>query len=454
MDSIPNGWPPPYCIPACSTGASNVFVTGGLSNVWVNNPTTNVVVTGGLSNVLTRFDYTPQVDAFGRLRVSEPFTLFDSQQRFELDQSFVSNVANGGLITFVPNQSSANLQVSTTVGSFAARESVYIFPYQPGKSLLIMATFVMADLTTGLRQRVGYFGAENGYYLELADQMYIVERSNVTGTVSTYAVPQSQWNVDTLLGTGPSGLTLQKNRSHIFWVDLEWLGVGNVRTGFVINGQFVPIHIFQHANFKQTVYITTACLPIRYEIEVLSSGPPVSNLIQICSTVISEGGYDPPYSLFSNIVSMNRTMAASTWYPLFSIRLGPTRLDAIVQLRQVDLVLTTPDVIHWALWSNVVTTNLTGSSFVADQWSRNVQVDISATAINVSTCRRIANGIITSSNQSKGIQTLDLEKYLSQIGRNSFTRTSEIMTLAVYSTVVIGGTGVSLQGAVSWNELR
>lgn len=445
MDSIPNGWPPPYCIPACGHETTNVWVNGGLSNVWVDNPR---------MNVLTRFDYTPQVDAFGRLRVSEPYTLFDSQQRFDLDETFVSNVANGGSVTFVPTQSSANLQVTSTVGSFAARETQYIFPYQPGKSLLIMATFVMADMTTGLRQRVGYFGSQNGYYFEVADRAYIVERSNVTGTVTTYAVPQTQWNIDTLTGTGPSGLTLQKNTSQIFWVDLEWLGVGNVRTGFVINGQYVPVHIFQHANYARTAYITTACLPVRYEIETVTSGPPISNLTQICSTVISEGGYDPPYRLFSNIISFNRIMTAATWYPLFSIRLAPGRLESIVRVRQMELVVQSSDILHWAMWSNVTANDLTGEAFVADPWSRNVETDKSATAMNVTTCRRIANGIVSSTNQAAGSGALDLDKYFSQIGRNSFTQTSEIVTLAVYSVAGVGGSGVSLQAAVSWNELR
>ena len=461
MDSIPNGWPPPYCIPSCgSDQATNVWVNGGLSNVWVDNPTTNVVVTGGLSNVwvdnpvVTRFDYTPQLDAFGRLRVSQPYTLFDAQQRYGLDETFVSNVANGGSVTFVASQSSANLQVTNTIVSFAARETQFVFTYQPGKSLLFLATFVMTEASTGFRQRVGYFGRENGYYFEIADQAYMVERSNSTGTVTTVAIPQSQWNIDTLMGTGPSGLTLDKSTSQILWIDIEWLGVGNVRTGFVINGQFIPVHIFQHANYSRFAYITTAVLPVRYEIETVSAGAPASsNLIQICSTVISEGGYDPPYRLFSNISSFSRLMTAKTWYPVCSMRLAPGQLDAVVHIRQIDIVMTSPDVLHWAIWSNVTATNLTGEAFVTDPWSKTVQIDNSATAIDISSSRRIANGIVSSTNQATSPQALDLNKYFSQIGRNSFTQTSDILTLAVFSVNGVSGSPATLQSAVSWNEL-
>ena len=152
---------------------------------------------------------TPQLDAFGRLRVSNPFTLFDSQQRYGLDTSFRSNVASGGSITFIPTQSSANLTITNTTGSFAARESAYTFRYQPGKSLLTMLTFVMSPASPGnTRQRVGYFGIDNGFYVELSNGVELVQRSNVTGTVTLSNVAQVNWNGDTLLGSGPSGLTL------------------------------------------------------------------------------------------------------------------------------------------------------------------------------------------------------------------------------------------------------
>ncbi|NBX50561.1 hypothetical protein EBT25_11645 [bacterium] len=422
---IPNGWPPAY---GCGGGSSTTPVT---------------------------LAYGPQIDAFGRLRVSQPYTLYDSQQRYDLDHTFVSNVSSGGNVTFVATQSTANLQVTSTVGSYAARESQYVFVYQPGKSLLALVTFVMAPLSdSSLRQRVGYFGKENGYFLELKDQVYIVERSNVTGTVTETYVPQSSWNTDQLNGYGTSGVTLDITKAQIFWIDMEWLGVGNVRSGFVYNGQFVVAHVFQHANYLKTAYITTATLPIRYEIETLAAGAPAtSNLLQICSTVQSEGGYDQPYLLFSNITNFSSTMTAGVWYPTVSIRLAPGRLDAIAQIRQIDVVVTSADTIHWALWANVTATSLTGENFVAHASSPNVQIDRSATAFNTTGCQQVAAGLVSGTNQSAASSVLELTKYYSQIGRNSFTQTSDIMTLAYYSVTTISGTPATIQGLISWNEL-
>ena len=79
-------------------------------------------------------------DAFGRLRVSNPVTLFDSQNRYKTNDKFYSNVLSGGSVTYSSSESSVLLNVTTTPGSYTARESRFVFNYQPGKSLLILCT--------------------------------------------------------------------------------------------------------------------------------------------------------------------------------------------------------------------------------------------------------------------------------------------------------------------------
>lgn len=428
MDCTNQCWPPVYC-PDSSCGCSS-------------------------DTTLVSFAYGTQSDAFGRLRVSQPYTLFDSHQRFSLDDNFVSNTASGGTITFVSTQSSANLSVTNAVGSYAARETKFIFTYQPGKSLLAIMTFVMAPISSSnLVQRVGYFGAENGYYVELSDQLYMVERSNVTGTVTNTAVAQSAWNTRKLQGAG-GDFNLDMTKSQIFWLDMEWLGCGTVRTGFILNGQFIAAHIFNHANINSTVYISSATLPVRYEIQTLTNNAPArSNLTQICSTIISEGGYDQPYRLFSNITSFSSLMTAGTWYPVVSIRLAPGRLDSVVVVKQININMISTDLLHWALWSNVTPTNLTGENFTSHAYSQNVQLDHSATAINTATSIQIAAGLVSGTNQSSSPIDFDLSKFYSQIGRDSFAQESRIFTLALYSVSGVGGGGASAQILLSWNEL-
>ena len=232
-------------------------------------------------------------DAFGRLRVSEPYTLFDSQNRFQIDPQFDTSTSGSATATHLSNESTVAMNVTTTSGDEVIRQTKRVFPYQPGKSLLALMTFVMAPTQTNLRQRVGYFGANDGLYLEQNDtDVRFVLRKSTSGSVDdTEYVTQANWNVDKFDGTGPSGITLDLTKAQILFFDIEWLGVGDVRCGFYSQGKPVIAHIFQNENVKDKVYMKTAILPVRYEITAtgaLSSG---ATLRQICSTVASEGGY-------------------------------------------------------------------------------------------------------------------------------------------------------------------
>jgi hypothetical protein len=318
-----------------------------------------------------------------------------------------------------------------------------------------MMTFTMAPASPGnTRQRVGYFGSENGFYVELATGVELVQRSNVTGTVSFSNVAQINWNGDKLFGNGPSGQILDITKAQILWIDMEWLGVGSVRAGFIIDGIFITCHTFHHANLIKGAYITTACLPVRYEIETLNgAAPATSNLTQICSTVMSEGGSNAPLSLYSNLCTFSATVGAATWVPVMSLQLAPGRLDSVCAVRQLEAVITTVgDTVQWALWSNVTAANLTGENFRAAPPSTSILVDKSATAFSTTTCQQIASGMITQgAASSSSITVFELGQYFSQIGRNSFTQTSDIFTLAFFNNTSQGA--VDAQVLLSWQEL-
>ena len=245
----------------------------------------NVVISSGTAEKPT------SLDAFGRLRASTPLTLFDSSHRYRDNGLWNTDTATGGTTAFNANEGLVELSVTTTSGSRVYRETSKVFSYQPGKGLLVMSTFVMSPAKTGLRQRIGYFGTQNGLYIELdGSTLSFVERSLVTGSVTETRVNQANWNIDKLAGTGPSGLTLDITKAQILWMDIEWLGLGTVRMGFVIDGKFIHCHSFNHANLITSTYITTASLPLPYEIENTGTTSTASTLKQVCSTVISEGG--------------------------------------------------------------------------------------------------------------------------------------------------------------------
>jgi hypothetical protein len=263
---------------------------------------------------------------------------------------------------------------------------------------------------------------------------------------------QGRFFIDKMDGFGPSGILLDITKAQIFWTDIEWLGVGNLRVGFIINGQYHVCHVFQHANIINFPYMSAATLPVRYEIKNTTGVAPVSTLRQVCSSVISEGGYDQLYTLHSNIAYFSQQMTTGVWYPLMSIQLTPTRLDSVVQVKQFEVIMLTSDTVQIGLWSNVSASSLGNPSFAQHYSSRNVQFNGNAASFSTLYANQLAGSIASGTNQSSSRANIEFNRYFSQIGRNSFTGISDILTLAVMN-IKPGNSAVTLQALLSWNEL-
>ena len=389
-------------------------------------------------------------DAFGRIRTSAPLTLFDSSHRYSDNGLWATSTASGGNSTFDANAGLVDLAVTTASGSEVIRETTKCFSYQPGKSLLVMSTFTMAAAKTGLRQRVGYYGASNGMYLELANNdLNFVERSFSTGSLVETRVAKANWNIDPLDGTGPSNLTLDITKSQILWMDIEWLGLGTVRLGFVINGKFIHCHSFHHANIITGTYITTASLPLRYEITNTATTASSSTLKQVCSTVLSEGGYELrglQQAIGTTITSPYALTTAGTFYPIISLRLKSTHLDAIVILTALSLMAATANANYsWRVVANATTTGGTWTSAGA-----NSGVQYNLTGTSTSGGRILAQGYFSSTNQSTAsIDILKEALFKFQLERDSLTSTPYELSLIVTASVSTS----NVHASMDWDEI-
>jgi len=392
------------------------------------------------------------VDAFGRLRVSNPLTLFDSSHRYADNGLWANSITGTAAATFNADEGLVNLTVGNASGDQIIRETIKVFAYQPGKSLLVMNTFVLGTAKANLRQRVGYFGAANGIYFERdGTGLYMVERSSVTGALTNTRVAQADWNQDKLDGTGVSGLTLDASKAQILYMDVEWLGLGTVRTGFIINGVFVPAHNFDHANLITTTYITTASLPLRYEMTNTAATASASTLKQVCSTVISEGGYElrgAQLSAGTTITAPKTLTTAGTFYPVVSIRLKSTRLDGIVIMTAVSILGITNNANY--KWEVVASGTTTGGTWVSAGTNSAVEYNITGTAFSSAGGRILATGFFQGSNQgSSSVDILKEALFANQLERQPFTATPYEITLACT------GDGASHQvlGSVDWEEV-
>lgn len=389
------------------------------------------------------------IDAFGRLKISSPFTLFDSQHRYQENPYWGATTVTGGSKSHSANESVVNLTVDTQFGAKVVNETYKVFPYQPGKSLLVINSFAFAEKKENLRQRVGYFGTQNGVYLEQdGHDVYLVLRSYVSGSVDdTRKVHQSQWNQDTFMGTGKSGVTLDLSKANILWMDVEWLGVGNVRVGFFVNGRPVLAHDFQNENENPTTYMTTATLPLRYEIENLGTANSSSTLKQICSTVISEGGYEGFESKFNvnkNGATATSLTTAGVEYPMIALRLNSNRLDSVVIPSDLtvsvnETVSNKPTVVQYRILKNP---SVTGGSWVTHP---NGNVDYNRTATGLSGGTEIYGGYVSS---NAALNLSGINDFNFQLGRTQNGQ-SDIFAVSLIPTE--GNT--SIFADLSWYEL-
>lgn len=396
------------------------------------------------------------VDAFGRARTAQPFTLFDSSHRFADNGLWATSNSSGTTITFNQNAGLIELALPTTANAEIIRETTKVFSYQPGKSLQTMSTFVLNPAQTNLRQRVGYFGANNGIYLELdGSSLYFVERNSVDGTLTETRVAQADWNVDTLLGnvvSSPTHITLDITKAQILFIDIEWLGLGTVRCGFVIDGRLVHCHSFHHANFITNTYMTTASLPLRYEIKNHNGATGNSSLMkQICSTVISEGGYElygTQQAVDIPIQSPVDLPTAGTYYPIISLRLktSPNRLDAIAILTAISLMAITNNANY--NWRLVASGTTTGGTWVSAADNSSVEYNITGTSFSGG--RILASGFTSGSVQ--GQQTIDILKealFKFQLERNGLTNTPYEITLIAAASL----NGADIFASLDWEEI-
>jgi hypothetical protein len=392
-------------------------------------------------------------DLFGRLKVSHPFTLFDSTHRYSQDGDFSDVVLGAGsTVGVITTQSTVTLGIGTTAGCSIIRESKRVFSYQPGKALQVLQTFVFNPAKENLIQRAGYASSENGVMLELnGSQLNLIKRTAISGVTTTITVPQSQWNYDTLDGTGfstsnPSGIRLDITKAQIFFSEYEWLGVGCVRVGFVnSNGKFHIAHVFNHANELDTVYMTTASLPIRYEILNTGITTSASTMKQICVSVQSNGGYEKRVA--SDVARQESLIGVgvTTFIPLVSIRLKEGREDAIIIPSQINCLPDSATSVYYEV-ALIKNATISGGSWTTSS-SPNVEQNTTATSMSGGTVVRTE--YISSANKaSTPLNETTEYNWDLQLGRTQ-AKVSDTYTLAVRA---ISGSGNAI-GSLSFYDL-
>ena len=375
------------------------------------------------------------IDAFGRQRVSTPFTLFDSTLRYtkRTDQWFEA-LTNNGTTSYLVNESTLNLTTTTTSGDIVLRRTKQRFPYQPGKSLMALQSFVGAVPTAGLVQEIGYFDDDNGVILRAnGTSVQFVVRSKTTGSVVEEVVNQANWNINTF----PE---LDFSKAQILIIDLEWLGVGRVRCGFVIDGQIRYCHEFNHANNINKAYMTTAILPFSYRIENTTVQEVGRTLKQICVSLLSEGGYEPDGAVYTIAHSLSSVPNTSGERLTAAIRMSSGRTGNVILPVRVDVACDSADLVQWRLRLNPTISGATWAP--ASNGRGNVETTTSGSSISGGT---VVLGGLLSQGQSTNL-SIDVAVRLA-LGVNA-SGESDVLALTVDSA-----TSAKALGQLGWVEI-
>jgi hypothetical protein len=346
------------------------------------------------------FQEEQNIDAFGRGRVSMPYTLGDYKHLYGLDPNFVDYSVNGGAVAFQENKACARLSTTSNSSSRIVHQTKFYHHYMPGKSQVILSSFNFYSATANVTKRTGYYDDDNGIYLEQAGDGTLswVIRSFVTGAAVERRFTQSQWNKDKCDGTGTSGFNIDTTKTQLAWIDFQWLGVGRVRCGFVHDGEYVFAHEFNNSNNLATVYISNPNLPVRCEL--LNTGTTAGAYFdQICSTVMSEGGYIEAGQDWA-VTNTLRVLTAGSTLPIMAIRLKNTfrtyKNRMIVRMGNLNM-FSDGENIKWRLIKLPDSSQLTETTWTSVDADSGVEYNVDATAFTDGD--EIDNGWVGASTQ-------------------------------------------------------
>lgn len=396
----------------------------------------------------------PSCDAFGRWRVSNPVSIFESKLLESDDAPLYwdeSLESGAGITATTPTAAKPYIDIistNVTAGKFT-RQTFRRFGYHAGKSQLILMTGVLelaSGVKTGCERRIGLFDDDNGAYFESdAGTIGITTRSNDSGTPVDTTIAQTAWNLDTLDGdddsANPSGLTADFTKAQIFVIDYQWLSVGRVRFGLEIDGVIVYVHEKLVANVDTIPWASTPNLPVRFQI-ITTSSSGICSMRCICSSVISEGGEDPigtPRS-FATTAHVNAN-TADIVYALVGLRFKTTHLGCTIEPSSISILSETADNFEWQL---ILNPTVAGTFTYSDLTNSCLQTAVGATANTITNGTIIARGFGASASAASS----SLQRAKLKLGA-SIAGVVDELVLCVRPL----GANADIQGALNWLEI-
>jgi hypothetical protein len=403
------------------------------------------------------FGDSANIDAFSRLRVSQPTNLFSVSAQYGAVTVQMERGATGTGIVPTHDANTRLCVLSCTAGSGTSfMQSYKYIPYQPAKSHEIAVTFVCGAAVAGAVFEAGYFDTYNGIFFRQngTSGLQVVRRTSTSGSVVDNAVNQADWNIDKLDGTGRSGLTLDITKAQILFIDLQFLGMGRVRCGFDIDGVLYYFHEFKNANNLDVPYMQSGTLPLQILVTATSTATTKTSYFK-CAAVHSEGGFEEDRAYQLSTPDVSATAGNGTRAHIVSIR-PKTTYNGIINredlvLGPISMLVTGNSPVYWEL--------LIGGTFsVAPTWA---DINTASSAFEYGTGGTfsglgtggivIASGYVAASAQQKEALSADItSKYACALNRAG----AQIAT-GTFTLVATGiGAASAMRAAINFKEIR
>lgn len=429
-------------------------------------------------------DWRPSFTSKNRLKVSNPKTMFHHTFAHVVEDDLWLQELGGTAAIYIANDSptpetfdplnpgiyrlteNTAVAVVKAANDFVKRETSNVIPYIPGKEQFATLACRFDIPVAGITRRIGMYNDDNGVFFEddgTGDYFLVVKKNGIeTVRVGRNA---GEWNGDTLEGDGRSQLIANPLAQQLLGIEYEWYGSGQIKFGYVIDGEFHVIHTVNNANNTVGTWTKTPFLPLRQELiaDGTYSGPPQYFYLSSTS-VIAEGGVEDIGTIHNaenglDFVSSapsveidtttNNLTLAKVFYPLLSLRLKDIALSAAVKIAEMQVSSVDNTNLYFMLVRNAT---LTGATFAdpGEPYSA-VEVDTAATTVSFSKNDIIFSGA-SLSGASNIVQFSEQMRY--QLRRKFVTNSFAALESDVV-TIVAASTAPSKTGicSVAWSEL-
>jgi hypothetical protein len=296
---------------------------------------------------------------------------------------------NGQELSVVRRSSTFQIsgRLNVTNGSSTVTQTDSAFPTAFATQLSVGSYIVLR----GQSYRVDGIASNTSLTISPAYRGATAQHVIASKTVDTI-IPQSQFNLDTIDGTGPSGYNIDLSKMQMFYIDYSWYGAGFVRWGLRgIQGDVFYVHKMENNNINQEAYMRSGNLPARYE---SSATPPIT------ATTALVGSLDLSLSVvdtadFPDVGTLLIKNGSTTEYVNYSSRTATSFLN----LTRAKAGITTAETLTIAAGSNLGTlTSVTNVQVGMRVNSASIPEGTYVTAFNTSNNSITLSAAATSAN--------------------------------------------------------